>query len=74
VSEIELGIHEQREAELVRDRLGVGAVEDQLGGLLPSGPKLALLRQSKHVAAGIFERAQRAAVDGGQRLGHFTRF
>ena len=69
VPEIELGVHEQREAELARDRLRVGAVEDQLGGLLPSGPKLTLLGQSKHVTDGVGDGAQRTAVCGGQRLG-----
>jgi hypothetical protein len=65
VPEIELGIREQRERELPRDLLRVGAVEDQLGDLLPCLLRLALLGQLGHVAGGVGEGAQRAAVAGG---------
>jgi len=53
VAEIELCIHEQREADLARDRLDRLSRDDQLGRVLPSVRHLAVLGQRGHVGDGV---------------------
>jgi len=66
---VELGIIEQGEVDPGSDFARGRLLEDEIGRSLPALAQLALLRESPNVGSGRADRAERAAIFGGEGSG-----
>src|SRR4030088_3043623 len=66
---VELGIIEQGEVDPGSDFARGRLLEDEIGRSLPTLAQLALLRESPYVGSGLADRAERAAIFGGEGSG-----